>query len=51
MSIKERVETILFGPPGLARMCVHPEEAAVPSYEDVPGHVARYCDICGSQCA
>lgn len=51
-AVKEAVTTVLLGPPGLQRMCTHPEFAALPSYEDVPGErVARTCQICNGQCA
>jgi len=50
MSVVEAVKTFFYGPPGLQRMCQHPDYAAVPSYEEVPGdHVARHCAVCGGQ--
>jgi hypothetical protein len=50
MSIKEAIKDFIKGPPGLQRMCTHPDYAAVPSYEDVPGdRVARHCGVCGGQ--
>jgi hypothetical protein len=52
MSITETIKTVLYGPPGLQRMCIHPAEAHIPSWDAVPDpRAARQCGVCKGQCA
>jgi hypothetical protein len=50
--IVEAIKTFLYGPPGLQRMCVHPAEAHIPSWDEAPCPLTvRQCAICKGQCA
>jgi len=50
-SVKEVWRGVIYGPPGLQRMCTHPMEAHSPSWEEAPSvYTPRSCKICGGQC-